>query len=72
MVPLLSVVLLTGTLASPRRDGNRAYFPRNGCAWKNSHITPFALIENVVGPSTDSIGRENSLPGHVWPPPVIR
>jgi hypothetical protein len=40
--------------------------------WKNVHAASSALIEKVVGPTTDSSARENALPGHVWPPPSIR
>jgi hypothetical protein len=44
---------------------------RSGCCAKNSHMTSLAEMENVVDPTTASICFENSLPGHVCPPPSI-
>ena len=50
----------------------RPYFSGRGWAWKNFHISSSALIEKVVGPRMFPICRENSLPGHVCPPPAMR
>ena len=46
--------------------------PGRGWSSKNAHISSLASMEKVVGPVTDPMPRENSLPGQVWPPPSTR
>ena len=45
-----------------------------GIGWwvKKSQMIGDAEIENVVNPTAAAIDRENALPGHAWPPPVMR